>query len=265
VKHFKWDHLVLDLDGTVYLDGEPIGDVVPRLRALREEGVRVSVMTNNTSLSTAEYAHKVRALGLPVDRDGIFSPVDVAGGRLRTMFGEHPRGYLLGTTGMISQLRDEYGVQHDGDDPQFVLVGFDKDLTYERLQRASEFVNGRVPYYLTHVDLACPTRKGPIPDCGALGAVIRATTGRDMDDHFGKPGRWMAEHVREHLAGDRAVLVAGDRLYTDIALGHAIGADTVLVLSGESNHERLAAWDGRPPTHVADTLAEFLECHSTTR
>jgi HAD superfamily hydrolase (TIGR01450 family) len=260
-----YSHFILDLDGTVYLDGHPIGDVLDRLRRLSQRGARISVITNNTSLSTDQYYEKVRELGLPVQLGDIFSPIDVAGAALRSIYGENATGFILGTDAMRRQMERQYQIRHADYGASFVLVGFDKDLTYARLQRACELVNAGSPYYLTHIDLACPTRLGPIPDCGALGGVIRAATGRHEIDHFGKPGRWMADHVRRHVDLTSGVLLAGDRLYTDIALGHEIGVDTLLVLSGESKRESLDAWADRPPTHVAESLAEFLACHSTTR
>ncbi|HWG84449.1 MAG TPA: HAD-IIA family hydrolase [Deinococcales bacterium] len=255
VEERPYDRLFLDLDGTVYLDGVPIGPVVRQLNELRARGVGLTVLTNNTSTSKRRYLEKLTGMGLDVTVEDIVSPAEVAAGYLRQHFGPDAAAYVLGTPELVEQLAEE-GLQHDEDRPSHVLVGFDKTLTYARLERACRLVQGGLPYYLTHIDLVCPTRDGPIPDCGLIAQVIEGTTGVAPRDHFGKP----SEHMARYLAGrggDRPLL-AGDRLYTDIALGERMGIDTLLVFSGETRPEQVAS-SPVAPTHTAETLSAFLE------
>jgi HAD superfamily hydrolase (TIGR01450 family) len=255
VQERPYERLFLDLDGTVYLDGHPIGPVVEQLNILAERGVGLTVLTNNTSTSKMRYHEKLSRLGLQVGLDDIVSPAEVAGRYLAEHYGPDPRGYVLGTPELVEQLASDHGVIHDEENPSFVLVGFDKTLTYARLARACRLVLDGLPYYLTHIDRVCPTRDGPIPDCGLIAGVVEGTTGVAVSDDFGKPSRHMARYLAAR--GNGRALLAGDRLYTDIELGARMGIDTLLVFSGETTREHLAASTLRP-THTAETLSAFL-------
>lgn len=136
-----------------------------------------------------------------------------------------------------------------------MIVAFDRELDYDKLVVACGLINRGVPYYLTHIDLACPSDVGPIPDCGAIGRLVQATTGVEATGHFGKPGDLMLGYLQKLAQPGEAVMVAGDRDYTDAEIGLRLGAHTVLVCSGEYKRETKAV-DSR--IDVRDTLADYL-------
>lgn len=258
-----YKQLFLDLDGTVYLSDQPIGGVISHLNYLQKLGVELFVLTNNTSVSRVSYHRKLCKMGLHLELANIVSPVVIVGEYLRLSFGIRPQGFIVGTKDFKDELQAEYDISHDENRGNFVLLSFDKTITYAKLQKACELISGGIPYYLTNIDIACPTKSGPIPDTGSLWKLVEAVTGIKPITHFGKPGELLANHLLSFV-GKEAALLVGDRLYTDIVLGHKMGIDTLLVFSGETKPQDFDTGEFQP-THVANTLAEFLECQFIAR
>jgi len=245
--------LFLDLDGTVYLGGKIIDTVDVELRRIAASGAAIYYMTNNTSLSSGEYSRKLGKLGLPLAEGSIISPTVVLcdwmrAQRIRSVF-------AVGTEAFCSELEARAGVTVTDLQPDCVVVAFDKEVTYAKLETAWHLINAGTPWYLTHIDLACPSPLGPIPDCGAIGRLIEATTGSAPAGHFGKPGDLMLDFLRSQISTDDQTIVAGDRLYTDAEVGLRLGARTVVVCTGEFRPGN-AKIDSRIEIH--DTLAAFL-------
>lgn len=250
--------LVLDLDGTVYTDGKPIKDIIQKLNQYKKNGNAIYYLSNNTSVSVANYYKKLEKLGLDVSDGEVISPGIIASQYLKN---KYSRGYMLGTESFLSEMTDTYGLVQDEHDPEFVLVTFDRELNYAKLMVACKFINRGIPYYITHIDLACPTEDGPIPDCGAISLMIESVTRVKPVADFGKPSDRMVDYLATQIEGieRQQVLMVGDRLYTDMALGNKLGIHTLLVLSGESQWEDVEKNDSVSLSHCAETLADFLE------
>ena len=138
-----------------------------------------------------------------------------------------------------------------------IIVAFDKELTYQKLETACELINNGVPYYLTHIDIFCQTLKGNMPDCGAIGILIEKTTGKKSINNFGKPSDLMTDYINKIVDKDHNKIVVGDRIHTDIELGKKIGAETVLVCTGEyqnSKNDNLKINN----TQIYNTLTDYL-------
>lgn len=120
------------------------------------------------------------------------------------------------------------------------MVGFDKTLTYERLEKACIYLRRGAHFLATHPDINCPTEAEPIPDCGAICQAITTSTGF-MPHSLGKPAAETVELV-EAVSGlpREAIAFVGDRLYTDVACGTQNGACGILVMTGETTPEMLA-------------------------
>lgn len=260
----QFSKLILDLDGTVYLDGVPIGPVIEQLNHFLSNGGEIFILTNNTSISRVYYQKKLENLGLFLPLSNIISPVVVAGKYLQEEWGDSSKCYILGTKDLKTELEAKFQIVHCKDNPTYVLVGFDKSLTYQKLQKACELINGGLPYYFTNIDIACPTRMGPIPDTGMIAKILEMVTGVTPVEHFGKPGSLMKKHLISLIGDKGSALLAGDRLYTDIALGNKMGIDTLVVFSGETKPESLSQ-NTVQPTYSSNTLAEFLSCQFTPR
>ena len=131
--------------------------------------------------------------------------------------------------------RGIFGFQLVDDTPDFVVLGFDTTLTYQKLWKMADLISAGVPYIATHPDINCPTPDGFMPDIGAMMAMIEPSTGKKADVIVGKPHQPMVEAIVS-LSGYQPgeLTMVGDRLYTDIAMG-AAGIQTVLVLMRRTN------------------------------
>lgn len=247
---------LFDLDGTVYLGEQLLPGAGELLAHLDKSGIPYLFLTNNSSRSRDEYAAKLASYGLAAERDKILSSGMATAIYLKA---QKPaaRIYLVGTPSLEEEFRD-YGFQLVDEDPDFVVLGFDTTLTYDKLRKLSDFISAEVPYIATHPDINCPTPHGFMPDIGAMMAMIEASTGRKADVIVGKPYQPMVEAVVA-LTGYKPgqLTMVGDRLYTDIALGRA-GIQTILVLSGEAKSADLIGAPHQPDL-VCENLAELLD------
>ncbi len=247
-------HYLLDMDGTTYLGDRLLPGAREFLNLLQAHQIGFMFLTNNSSKHRGQYAEKLRRLGLDVSEAQIFTSGEATAIMLRR---QKPgaRVYLVGTPALAEEFQS-YGFQLVQDSPDYVILGFDTTLTYEKLWRLCDLVRAGVPYIATHSDLNCPIEGGAMPDIGATIAFVEASTGRRPDVIVGKPNRPIVETLVEKtgLPVDQIAMV-GDRLYTDIALG-AAGIVTVLVLSGETRREDLTG-SVYQPTYVMQDLQEL--------
>ena len=125
-------------------------------------------------------------------------------------------------------------------DIDFVVLGFDTTLTYEKLWIACEYVANGVEYIATHPDFNCPLENGKfMPDAGAMMAFIKASTGKEPTV-IGKPNRHIVDAIIEKYDLKKSELaMVGDRLYTDIRTGIDNGLTSILVMSGETDKKML--------------------------
>ena len=143
------------------------------------------------------------------------------------------------------------------EDIDCLCMGFDTELTFQKLEDACILLNRGVEYVATNPDWVCPTWYGSVPDCGSVAEMLYRATGR-RPRFIGKPEPDMVElAVKETDFTKEQTILLGDRLYTDIKSGVRAGVDTVLVLSGEATLKDLAASDVKP-TYVMKDIREFL-------
>lgn len=244
---------LFDMDGTIY-EGERVFDgTLDLLSRLREQGSRAVFITNNSSKNVGDYVVKVGRMGIEATREDFFTSVEATA---RYLAEHHPgeRVYVQGTRSLVAEL-GRLGVDvTDEEDPAatVVLIGFDTELTMEKLRRTCRMLGRDVAYLGCNPDLVCPTEWGFEPDCGSMAVSLRNATGKYP--HFiGKPEPDMVDIVREKFGASREeTVVVGDRLYTDIASGINAGVDTVCVLSGEATLADLETTEFRPTWVIDD-------------
>ena len=249
------DSIILDLDGTVYIDDQIINNSDAEIRRLAKEGKSIYYLTNNDSKNTDHYVSKLSKLNLPVNENSIISPIHVMIDWIKK--NDIKNIYIVGVKELVDEIEKKTNVNNTSDNPDLIIVAYDKELTYQKLETACELINRGVPYYLSHIDIFCPTLKGNIPDCGAIGILIEKTTGKKSINNFGKPSDLMADYISNILHKEINKTVVGDRIHTDIELGKKLGADTVLVCSGEyqaSTDKNHSIKD----TQIFNTLTDYL-------
>jgi HAD superfamily hydrolase (TIGR01457 family) len=253
---------LLDMDGTFYLSDRLLDGALRFIELLRRQGKEFLFLTNNSSRDRSQYAKKITKLGLPLKDELVLTSGEATALHLQ---GKQPGAklFVVGTPSLEEEFR-----HHDFSlvekDPDFLVLGFDTTLTYQKLWKLCDLVRAGIPYIATHPDFNCPTETGWMPDVGAMIAFVKAATGREPDLVVGKPNRLIvdAAAVKMNLKVSQMAMI-GDRLYTDIALGQTSGITTILVLSGETKMEDL---DGSPfkPDYIFQNLggvADWLEAN----
>ncbi|MFW9952038.1 MAG: HAD-IIA family hydrolase, partial [Candidatus Thorarchaeota archaeon] len=176
-----------DLDGTIYLGNRLFDGVLELIEILKKSKKRFYFLSNNSSKSTNDYVRKLNDLNLNVTRENI-------------ILSQHPtidylskhnydQIFLLGTESLKKEFREE-GFILTEENPDVIVLAFDKDLTYERLEKASILLQDDIPYIATHLDDRCPTENGYIPDAGGIAELLYKATER-MPKALGKPNKEM--------------------------------------------------------------------------
>ena len=270
----KIKHLALDMDGTIYLGSTLFPFTKKFLADMTEAGISYSFLTNNPSISVADYLKKLEKLGIDANEDNMYTTSLAAIDYIKSHYPEAKRLFILGTPSMTTQF-EEAGFISCADDPDDVpdvlVVAFDKTLAYDRLCRASWWASQGIPYVATNPDRVCPTdQRTVLVDCGSMCKCIEYATGRQPDVCVGKPDPNMLRGVFERYGYQPdEVAMVGDRIYTDTATAHNAGAFGVLVLSGETTLEvaEKVAEDARtnpapeffPPDLIARDVKELGE------
>ena len=152
-----------------------------------------------------------------------------------------------------------FTVTTDLDKVECIVMGFDTELTFQKLHDVSYLLLTRpnLPYIATNPDLVCPTEFGSVPDCGSVCIGIKNATGREPVI-IGKPSPLMPQLAMEKLSvAKEETCVVGDRIYTDIKSGLNAGITSILVMSGETTPDILAQ-SLEKPHWVLDSAEEIL-------
>ena len=239
---------LFDMDGTLYL-GDRLYDFTKELLSeIRRTGGKYLFMTNNSSKSVVDYVEKLEKMGISATREDFLTSSQATAYYLK----KHQPGkklYVCGTRSLIAELESEgFETTTNLDETECVVMGFDTELTFQKLWDVSKLLLTKkdIPYIATNPDLVCPTEFGSVPDCGSVCIGIKNATGREPVV-IGKPSALMPElamakwgYTKEQTA------VIGDRIYTDVKSGLNAGANTILVLSGESTLQTLAESPDKP-------------------
>jgi len=198
-------------------------------------------VTNNTSKLPGEYRTRLNALGIPADAEHVVTPLAPLIACLHERALTHV--YLLANAKVTAYLRQALPGLELTADPETceaLIVTYDTDLTYDKLQDASLLLqqNPHLTFLATHGDLVCPTERGFVPDSGCILSVLERATGRTPDIVFGKPNPLLLERVTaQYRPGQMAVV--GDRMYTDRQMARNVGCDFICVLSGETTRKQI--------------------------
>jgi len=254
--------LILDMDGVLWRDDTPIGDLPAIFTGIRERELKVALATNNATKTVDEYLEKFSGFGVTLEPWQIVTSSLATANTLAKDFPNGGPVFVVGENG-IQRALEECGFQsiidpQDETRPVAVVAGIDRFISYAKLRRATLHIRAGVPFYGTNPDRTFPTPQGLVPGAGAILASIEAAT--DVKPIIiGKPSPAMMYMALEKLGTKpEDTLVVGDRLETDIAAGQAAGCKTALVLSGVSTREAAENWKPAPD-FIVDDLAALIE------
>src|SRR3990172_483865 len=249
--------LILDMDGVLWRGDQPIGDLSTTFQRIKSLDLKFTLVTNNATLTVGQYAQKLGRFGVDLNPEQIINSSIAAAAYLRKRFSSGGNVYILGESGLIDTLA-EHGFTHQENDVLAVIAAMDRQLTFEKLKRASDLIRSGALFIGTNPDRTFPTPEGLIPGAGAILAFLVAVT----DTHpviVGKPFPEMYRIALERMnAQPKNTLVVGDRLETDIAAGQEAGCATALVLSGVTTLEQSKRWSPAPDV-IADNLNGVMD------
>lgn len=250
---------LIDLDGTTYLGDKAINGAKEFIAKLKAKNKYVYFLSNNSSKSKEDYVRKLNSMGIEAFENELVLSTD---GVIQFLLQEGVKDIFMVGTNSMKQAFETAGFNTESDNPRYVVLGYDTELTYSKICRAALLLQKGVDLIATHCDVVCPTPEGAIPDIGSMLALFQTATGKTPLKVFGKPNPEMVSHLiaHHHVTAEDIVLI-GDRLYTDMELARRIDCSFVCVLSGETHREDIEATEYQPSLIVKNMgeLIDFLE------
>ena len=248
---------LLDMDGTIYLDDELFDGSLDFLNKLNNQNKQYIFLTNNSSKSKFDYLEKLNKMNINANIENIFTSGMAMGIYLNNNY-KNKKVYLVGTKALEKELK-EYNINLVEKNPDIVVVGFDRELNYNKLEKACGFIDDGAIFLATNIDYVCPIKnKRYIPDCGSICMMIKNATGVEAK-FIGKPEPDMINILKEkyNLNNDEIAMV-GDRVYTDITCGYNANVFTICVLSGESTLETIEQSNIKPNL-VVNSIKDLID------
>lgn len=246
---------LIDLDGTIYRGSEPIPAGRRFVERLQARQIPFLFLTNNTTKTPQTVADRL------ANEFSIYvSPETVYTATLATIdyMNDADKGkkvFVIGEPGLIDPILAA-SYEWDTENPDYVVVGLDTEVTYEKFVTATLAIQKGATFIGTNPDKNIPTERGLLPGAGSVIALIEASTQRSAI-YIGKPEAIIMEKGLEILGLAKSeVLMVGDNYTTDILAGINNGIDSLLVLSGFTQKEEVPDLPVQP-THLVDSLDEW--------
>ncbi len=253
--------LIIDMDGVIWKGDSPIGDLPAIFNRIRERGLKFVFATNNSTKTSEQYVERLKGFGVDVEPWQVITSSQAAADAVAKKFAPGTKVFIIGEDGLRVPL-EEKGFEvvsvENATQAQAVVMGIDREVTFNKIAEATLLIRNGVPFYATNTDKTFPTPRGEIPGAGAWISVI--TTATNVEPIVaGKPFPFLMYLSLEKLGTKKEeTLVVGDRLETDIAAGQGVGCPTALVLSGVSTKEQAGEW--KPKIDItANDLASLVE------
>lgn len=246
---------ICDMDGVIYHGNRLIPKVKEFVEWLEESKKNYLFLTNSSERSPKELAQKLARMGLNVGEEHFYTSALATASYLKS---QCPEGsvYVIGEPGLTQALYDA-GFTMNDINPDYVVFGETRSLSYEKIEKAVKLVFGGAKLIGTNSDLTARVENGIIPACRALISSIEMTTGRNAY-FIGKPNPLMMRHALKKLDCHRVdAVIIGDRMDTDILAGIESELDTVLVLTGVTEKEDLVKY-AYQPKYVLSSVGDIL-------
>lgn len=253
------DAALYDLDGVLYLAGDPVPHAAASVLAAREQGLRSAYVTNNASRRPAAVAAHLHELGIPATPEDVVTSAQAAVRWLTARLSPGSAVLVLGTDGLAEEVADGglLPVRTAEARPVAVVQGLAEQTGWRDLAEAAVALRAGALWVASNADSTYPSPRGPLPGNGAMVAALVTATGR-TPVVVGKPEPELHRASVERVRAARP-LVVGDRLDTDVLGAIRGGSASLLVLTGVVQREQLlAAPRGTRPTYVAPDLRGLL-------
>ncbi|QDP40985.1 TIGR01457 family HAD-type hydrolase [Radiobacillus deserti] len=246
---------LIDLDGTMYRGTEKIEAASDFVKALVKAEVPYLFLTNNSSTTPEKVADKLNQMDIPADANQVVTSSMATAAYIQQ---QKPNAsvYVIGEDGLKVAIEQE-GLLVSESEAEYVVVGIDREINYEKLAKGCLFVRDGATFLSTNGDVAIPTERGLLPGNGSLTSVISVSTGV-QPVFVGKPESIIMDYAIQKLGlKHEETIMVGDNYHTDILAGIRSGMDTLMVFTGVSTEEELLNEEIKP-TYQIHSLLEWI-------
>ena len=244
-----------DMDGVLVHENHPVPGAAELLQQWRDEGKPYLVLTNNSIFTPRDLSARLRASGLNVPEESIWTSALATADFLQSQM---PGGsaFVIGEAGITTALH-EVGFIMTESSPDYVVIGETRNYSFEAITKAIRLIDAGARFICTNPDATGPSNEGALPAAGSVAAMISKATG--VDPYFvGKPNPMMMRSALNTIkAHSESTAMIGDRMDTDVLCGLEAGLETILVLTGISTRAESERYPYRP-SRVVDSIADLI-------
>jgi NagD protein len=233
-----------DMDGVLVHENAALPGAPELIKQWTDAGTPFLVLTNNSIFTPRDLAARLRASGLRVPEEAIWTSALATADFCASQI---PGGsaFVIGESGLTNALHEVGFIMTDSD-PDYVVVGETRNYSFEAITKAIRLINDGARFIATNPDATGPSADGVLPATGAIAALITKATGKDPYV-VGKPNPMMFRSAMNKIgAHSETTAMIGDRMDTDIVAGIEAGLHTVLVLTGISDDAEVERYPFRP-------------------
>lgn len=253
----KYSGFIFDLDGTIYRGTHLIPNAEKTVNHLKRLNKRVIFISNKTTGSIRDYHNFLSKNGLIISENEIVNSTIVTKKYLEKNF-KKASFFAIGEKIFIDEIK-KAGLRYSEspEDIDVLVVTLDRTLNYDKLETAARALEKGARFFAANIDDTCPVDDGEVLDAGATISALEKRTHKKLELHFGKPSHFMFEEVKRRIQLDPSKLILiGDRLETDIAMGNKFGIDTALVNTGVRYFPN--GLNGIKPTYHLNSIFDLL-------
>ena len=246
----------MDMDGVLVHEEQALPGADRFLARLRETGTPFLVLTNNSIYTRRDLSARLRASGLDVPEESIWTS---ALATARFLESQRPGGsaFVIGEAGLTTALH-EAGYTLTEREPDYVVLGETRTYSFERITHAIRLIVNGARFIATNPDNTGPSQDGPVPATGSVAALVSRATGVDPY-YVGKPNPLMMRSALNAIdAHSETTAMIGDRMDTDIISGLEAGLETILVLTGVTTREAAERFPFRA-SRIIDSVADLAD------
>ena len=233
-----------DMDGVLVHENSPLPGAAELIQNWTDAGTPFLVLTNNSIFTPRDLSARLRASGLIVPEERIWTSALATADFLKS---QAPGGtaFVIGEVGLTTALH-EAGFIMTETNPDYVVVGETRNYSFEAITKAIRLLVAGARFIATNPDATGPSADGPMPATGAIAALISKATG--MEPYVvGKPNPMMFRSAMNKIgAHSENTAMIGDRMDTDIVAGIEAGLHTILVMTGISDEAEVRRYPFRP-------------------
>ncbi len=250
----KVENYLIDMDGVLVHGKTLVPGADQFIERLKKAKCKFLILTNNSTYTPADLAHRLQTSGLQIEKDTIFTSAMATALFLHS---QKPNGtaYVIGESGLTEALHD-LGYVLTSAKPDYVVLGETHSYNIEQLTKAIRLVEQGAHFIATNPDPNGPGSEGTVPATGAVAALIERASGK-QPFYIGKPNPIMMRLALNFMgAHSENTVMIGDRMDTDMVAGLQSGMETILVLSGVTRPEMVPTFPYQP-SKIVNSVADI--------